>query len=65
MSRIEINEGDKFAAWTIVKQVKSRGANHYYLCRCECGEEREVFRGSLVAYRSKSCGCKSNPRNKK
>ena len=66
MPRVEIKVGDKFASWTILEQAKSRGAgltNHYYLCKCECGKEREVYRGSLVMLRSKSCGCKPNVRN--
>jgi hypothetical protein len=27
------------------------------LCRCSCGVEREVWRGSLLNVRSVSCGC--------
>lgn len=63
MSRIEVKSGDKFGAWEIVKEAERRKSNRYYLCKCECGTEREIFRGSLIMSRSKSCGCKENPRN--
>jgi len=56
---IEVNPGDVFNSWTVIKEAKPRKLNVYYLCRCECGTEREVFRGSLISGRSKSCGCKS------
>lgn len=31
--------------------------SRYWLCICECGSERTVFRSNLVTGRSKSCGC--------
>lgn len=63
MAKTEIKIGDKFAAWEVIDFAEKRTVNEYYLCRCECGTEREVFRGSLLSYRSKSCGCKPNCRN--
>lgn len=58
-----INTGDSFYGWTVLAEAAKRSVNEYYLCKCECGEEREVFRGSLLGGRSKSCGCRANQRN--
>ncbi len=34
--------GKVFGKWTVIKYVrKDKKYNKYYLCRCECGEERE------------------------
>lgn len=44
--RIHTKEGEKEKATDI-----------YYLCRCDCGNEIEVSRFSLLAGRTKSCGC--------
>ena len=30
---------------------------NYWMCKCDCGKEKEVFRGSLTSGLSKSCGC--------
>lgn len=57
--KIEIKKGEKYNYWTVIDVDRPmRGVNEYYLCRCKCGTEREVFRGSLLSHRSKSCGCK-------
>ncbi len=29
----------------------------YYLCRCECGEEKVIFRSHLTSGSTVSCGC--------
>ena len=55
----EINIGDKFNSWTVLAEAPKRGVNDYFQCKCVCGVEREVFRGSLLGGRSKSCGCKA------
>lgn len=51
--------GRSFGKWSVVKRVKnstaSKGAR--YLCRCECGTEKEVFGKHLRNGKSKSCGC--------
>lgn len=56
--------GQKFARWTVLKEVKERNGERYYLCRCDCGTEKEVRRNSLVTGNSKSCGCLRKERMK-
>lgn len=52
--------GRTFGKW-IVLGLGSRiyWGNRHWLCRCECGTEREVAGTALRNNRSKSCGCSS------
>ena len=43
----------KFGKWTVIKKSERRG---YWLCRCECGVEKEVLTDNLKGGKSKSCG---------
>jgi len=65
MAKEVINEGDTFNHWTVLKQAETRKMNEYYACECVCGTKREVFRGSLIGGRSKSCGCQSIGKNRR
>lgn len=47
--------GRVFERWTVLSLVRT--VPTYWLCRCECGTEREVFAGNLKNGESKSCGC--------
>lgn len=50
--------GKKFGMLTVIKDTKKRNKNgrKIYLCRCECGNEKEITSGSLHAG-TRSCGC--------
>lgn len=45
--------GKKFGKWVVLK----RGDGNKWLCRCECGTEREVVGATLKNGTSTSCGC--------
>lgn len=50
--------GQKIERWTIIGAVASDpGGARKWLCRCDCGNEREVLERSLKYGASKSCGC--------
>lgn len=48
--------GEKFGKLTVLCRARMKDRNSYWLCRCECGTEKEI---SMVALRhgQKSCGC--------
>lgn len=49
--------GERFTRLTVIKEV---GKNHYgiiYLCRCDCGVEKEFTAVRLRTKNVKSCGC--------
>jgi hypothetical protein len=51
-------EGLTFGRWTVLSPVPNR--RRYWLCRCRCGKEKEVFGASMTNGSSTSCGCYHN-----
>lgn len=49
--------GMKFGRLTVIKRVENRGSQTYWLCRCECGIEKEIQGGKLKNGTIMSCGC--------
>jgi hypothetical protein len=55
--------GQKFGNWTVigkkpVQKILPDGTKRiYWLCRCVCGKQREVYITSLKRGKSTSCGC--------
>ena len=47
--------GKVFGDWYVIEYTKNRK----YLCRCSCGEVREVNAYSLTSGKSTNCGCKN------
>jgi len=61
-ARSQVNPGDKFTRWTVLKEVKrheypSGDLRRQFLCRCDCGVEKVVKINQLMGGQSKSCGC--------
>lgn len=53
--------GQIFGSWLVLSQSNSRNNNIYYLCRCNCGIERDVIAKNLKSGNSTSCGCIVKP----
>lgn len=53
--------GQKFGKWTVLYKTNK---TNFWHCQCQCGTERDVFRGSLIDGDSKSCGCVSSWKEK-
>lgn len=50
--------GSKFNRFTVVADApKSKSRNAMWLCKCQCGEERNVSTSDLKRGHVKSCGC--------
>lgn len=47
--------GQKFGKWTALSREK-KDHHTYWLCRCECGLERNVLQDSLTSGKSTKCG---------
>lgn len=52
-------KGETIYHWQVLGPAPKRGNLTYWLCRCECGKEREVQTSFLTRGKSKSCGCMS------
>lgn len=57
-SRYKDLTGQKFGYWTVIKKMPNKKNRIYWLCRCDCGTEREVISTQLICGKSTSCGCK-------
>lgn len=63
--KLDINSGDKFSRLTVIKEVEKRGKNRRFLCKCDCGVEKEVFLSEFAYGGTKSCGCYRKEKNRK
>jgi len=54
-----ITPGSKIHRWTVLSFHEKRGRSYYWLCKCDCGNEKVVCTGDLTRRRrpTKSCGC--------
>lgn len=50
--------GQRFGGWVALSLSRRQGGRQLWLCRCDCGVEREVWKGNLLRGTSKSCGCR-------
>lgn len=66
MTQIKDIAGQRFGKWTALRCAGARrrvvdgrcvASTAMWVCRCECGTEREVSGGHLRKGSSKSCGC--------
>jgi len=56
--------GQRFGRWTVVGLSKDYSPKRpLWLCRCDCGEVRNVLRNHLRSGRSTSCGCLKSERS--
>lgn len=49
--------GSRHGRWTVLRFAGHRGPRRLFLCRCDCGTEREVAIILLRSGQSRSCGC--------
>ena len=49
--------GKKFGRWTVLRFSRTQKGKTIWVCRCECGVEKEVYGGNLLRGVSQSCGC--------
>ena len=59
MGKLKDLTGQRFGRWTVIKRSTKSSVNHatYWLCKCDCGTEKDVDAKKLVSGESKSCGC--------
>ena len=58
--------GQKFGRLTVIKRSRTDKFGHIlWLCKCECGNEKEVISSNLIRGYTQSCGCiqKEKPNN--
>lgn len=56
--------GDRIHSWTVVEEGKNAWDERHYLCKCVCGNEKNVRLRDLLRNKSKQCSsCKVRQRN--
>src|SRR5258708_1932420 len=53
--RLKDLTGRKFGKWVALYRVGTRCGQPMWLCRCECGIEKPVFKCNLLLGRSRGC----------
>lgn len=55
----EVVCGERFGRLTVIASVDvlSSANDKKYLCMCDCGNVKDIWKGSLVSYGTDSCGC--------
>jgi hypothetical protein len=49
--------GKKFSKLTVIADAGVVNRVHYYLCKCECGNDAKVRHGNLTSGNTRTCGC--------
>lgn len=58
--------GKKFGKLTVISfSRRNKNGTNYWICKCECGKEKEIVQSSLTGLHTTSCGCAQKERRKK
>ncbi len=59
MGRINRSDlvGQKFNMLTVISFSHRNGYQKYWLCKCDCGNEKSILQGNITSGYTKSCGC--------
>lgn len=62
----DVKVGDVFGNWTIVEILpKTVNCNRHFICKCVCGEIKEIDAYNVLSGKSTSCGCVRDLETKK
>lgn len=65
MSKVIDLTGQKFGKLTVLNNyMQNDKRKTYWLCECECGNKKYIYRHSLISGRTTSCGCNIIKHNK-
>ncbi len=48
---------ERYGRMVVIREVEQKGYERFFLCRCDCGNEKVVRMHSLRTGATKSCGC--------
>lgn len=57
--------GKRFGRLIAISKAESRNSKTYWLCKCDCGVEKEIQTGNLTSGATRSCGCLEKEINKR
>lgn len=53
--------GQRFGKLVALSRAPSRSGKTYWLCQCDCGNQKEIQTCHLTGEQTKSCGCENHP----
>lgn len=56
--------GQRFGSLIVKAYIGRTGTRYKYLCKCDCGKEKNVDKYNLISGHTKSCGCQSKYRKR-
>ena len=62
MRKLPTPVGERFGRYVVLDEAKSNNGKTKYLCKCDCGNIRAVYRANLIRRPNGSCGCISKER---
>lgn len=62
---LKVIKGDRYGRLTIINEIKQIGNGRRFLCKCDCGNKKEVNLSKLTSDNTKSCGCLQQESRKK
>ena len=57
--RVKDISGKRFGRFVVVEFVDTRKRQSRWLCKCDCGNTKVIYKGNLTTGNTKSCGCLS------
>lgn len=49
--------GNSFGRLIVLEKGNKKNGHRYWICKCECGNKKEISHGALKSGNTKSCGC--------
>lgn len=49
--------GKKFGMLSVIELAYAKNRKSYWVCRCDCGNQKVIRQDSLTSHRTTSCGC--------
>lgn len=61
--KMKDHTGERFGKLTVLRFSRKQKGRYYWICKCDCGNEKEVCIIDLKAGNTRSCGCirRENP----
>ena len=55
--KVLIEIGQRFGRLVVTSRMPNKDHSLFFLCKCDCGNEKGICKGSLVSGDTRSCGC--------
>lgn len=56
-NKIQIQQGERFGRLVVINEAEPYNRHRYFLCKCDCGNEKSIPMDNLRRGKAKSCGC--------